>query len=123
MRWGRVLAGGLLAEAMLIVVVIPGAMMGNQHVVIWSAVIGAPVVTFLAALWVCRPLESSFVLHGTLAGLAAMLIYLIPILAGGIDQPPVYWVGHALKVAGGAAGGMFAAKRAAGAVGIARASV
>jgi putative membrane protein (TIGR04086 family) len=111
MRWGRAIAGGFLAEAMLIVVVVPGAVAGSEAIVTWSAVIAAPVVTFLAALWVSRRLESQFVLHGTITGLAAMLIYLIPILAGGIAQPIVYWVAHGLKVAGGAAGGMFAARR------------
>jgi hypothetical protein len=113
MRWGRALVGGLLAEAMLVAVVIPGAVMGSETIVTWSAVIAAPVTTFLAALWVCRPLASRFVLHGTMVGLAAMLIYLIPILAGGIAQPVVYWVAHGLKVAGGAAGGIFAARRSA----------
>jgi len=121
MRWGRAILGGLLAEAMLIVVVAPGGIMGNEAVVTWSAVIGAPIVTFLAALWVCRGVESKLVLHGTLAGLAAMLIYLLPVLAGGVAQPPVYWVAHGLKVAGGAAGGMFAARRMATAAGVARA--
>jgi hypothetical protein len=117
MHWGRAIAGGLLAEAMLILVVVPGAVAGSEAVVTWSAVIAAPVVTFLAALWVCRPLDSRFVAHGAIAGLAAMLIYLIPMLAGGIEQPLVYWLAHALKVAGGAAGGMFAAaRRAPGAV-------
>jgi hypothetical protein len=123
MRWGRAIVGGLLAEAMLVVVVIPGAVMGSETVVTWSAVIAAPVTTFLAALWVCRPLDSRFVLHGTMAGLAAMLIYLIPILAGGIAQPMVYWVAHGLKVAGGAAGGMFAARRIASAGRVAGAAV
>jgi hypothetical protein len=119
MRWGRAIVGGLLAEAMLIVVVIPGAVMGSETVVTWSAVIAAPVTTFLAALWVCRHVDSRFVLHGTMAGLAAMLIYLIPILAGGIAQPLIYWVAHGLKVAGGAGGGMFAARRIASATGAA----
>ena len=115
MRWGRAIAGGLLAEAMLVAVVIPGAVMGSEAVVTWSAVIAAPVTTFVAALWVCRPLDSRFVLHGTIVGLAAMLIYVIPIVAGGIAQPTVYWVAHGLKVAGGAAGGMFTARRIASA--------
>jgi hypothetical protein len=48
-----------------------------------------------------------------------MLIYLIPILAGGIAQPLIYWVAHGLKVAGGAGGGMFAARRIASATGAA----
>ena len=55
MRWGRAIAGGLLAEAMLIVVVVPGAVAGSETLVTWSAVIAAPVVTFLAAQWVSRP--------------------------------------------------------------------
>jgi hypothetical protein len=111
MRVGRAIAGGLIAEILLILVVVPGAVLGREQVVIWSAVIGAPITTFLAALWVCRRLDSHFVQHGALAGLAAMLIYLIPVLAGGIAQPPIYWLGHALKVLGGVAGGMFAARR------------
>jgi putative membrane protein (TIGR04086 family) len=115
MRWGRAIAGGFLAEVMLIVVVIPGAVAGSEAVVTWSAVIAAPLVTFLAALWVSRRLESRVVLHGAITGLAAMLIYLIPVLAGGVSQPLVYWVAHGLKVAGGAAGGMFAARRMASA--------
>ncbi len=123
MRWGRALAGGLLAEAMLIVVVVPGAVVGSETAVTWSAVIGAPIVTFLAALWVSRGIESRFVLHGTVTGLAAMAIYLIPVLAGGVDQPLVYWVAHGLKVAGGAAGGWFAAHRMANATAATRAHV
>lgn len=111
MRWGRAIAGGFIAEAMLIVAVIPGAVLGSQELVTWTAAIGAPVTTFLAALWVSRRLESRFVLHGTLAGLTAMLIYLIPVLAGGVAQPLIYWVAHALKVAGGTAGGFVAAQR------------
>jgi putative membrane protein (TIGR04086 family) len=123
MRWGRAIVGGILAEAMLIVVVIPGAVAGSETVVTWSAVIGSPVMTFLAALWVSRRLESRFVLHGTVVGLTAMLIYLIPVVAGGVVQPLVYWVAHGLKVLGGAAGGMFAARRPASATSVARASV
>ncbi len=122
MRWGRAIAGGLLAEALLIVVV-PGAVAGSEATVTWSAVIAAPVVTFLAALWVCRGIESKFVLHGTMAGLAAMLIYLVPVLAGGVAQPPVYWVAHALTVAGGAVGGFFAARRLAISTTAARADI
>jgi hypothetical protein len=123
MRWGRAVVGGLLAEAMLIVVVLPGLLMGHEAVVTWSAVVGAPIVTFLGALWVCRPLSTKFVLHGATAGLAAMLIYVIPILAGGIEQPPAYWLAHGLKIAGGAAGGMFAARRVLSGGSVARASV
>jgi putative membrane protein (TIGR04086 family) len=123
MRWGRAIAGGVIAELLLIVAVMPGFALGSEPIVIWSAVICAPLATFVAALWVCRRLESRFVLHGALAGLAATLIYLVPVIASGQSQPAVYWVGHGLKVLGGAAGGMFMARRAAGAIGVARARV
>jgi len=121
MRWGRIIAGGFLAEVLLVVAVIPGAVAGNEALVTWAAVIAAPVVTFLAALWVTRRLESQLVLHGTLTGLTAMLIYLIPVLAAGVVQPTVYWVAHGLKIAGGAAGGVFAARRLTNAGSVARA--
>ena len=123
MRWGRAIAGGVMAELLLIVAVMPGFALGSEPIVIWTAVIGSPVMTFLAALWVSRRLESRFVLHGTVAGLTAMLIYLIPIVASGVEQPMAYWVAHGLKILGGAAGGMFAARRAASAVVPARATV
>jgi putative membrane protein (TIGR04086 family) len=122
MRWGRAIAGGFLAEALLIIAVMPGFAMGSEPVVIWTAVIGAGVATFLAALWVARRLESRFVVHGAITGLAAMLIYLIPIVAAGVEQPTVYWLGHALKIVGGAAGGLFAARRMAHPTAVMRAS-
>jgi len=111
MHWGRTIAGGFIAEVMLMIAVMPGFAMGSEPVVIWTAVTGAGVVTFLAALWVARSLESRFVAHGALTGLAATLIYLIPVLAAGVTQPAVYWLGHALKILGGAAGGLYAARR------------
>ena len=123
MRWGRALAGGFIAELLLIVAVMPGFAMGSEPIVTWSAVIVAPLATFLAALWVCRRLESRFVLHGALAGLAATLIYLVPVIASGQTQPAVYWVAHGLKVLGGAAGGMLMARRMASAGSGARATV
>jgi hypothetical protein len=123
MRWGRAIVGGFLAEVMLIVVVLPGGVAGSETIVTWSAMIGAPVVSFLAALWVSRRIESRFVAHGAVTGLSATLIYLIPILAAGVTQPAVYWLGHGLKVAGGAAGGLYAARRKTNATSAARVSV
>ena len=123
MRWGRAIAGGVMAELLLIVAVMPGFALGSEPIVIWTAVIGSPVMTFLAALWVSRRLESRFVLHGALVGLTAAVIYLVPVIAAGQTQPAIYWVGHGLKILGGAAGGLFAARRAASAVGAVRAAV
>ena len=89
MRWGRAIAGGVMAELLLIVAVMPGFALGSEPIVIWTAVIGSPVMTFLAALWVSRRLESRFVLHGAVVGLTACLIYLVPIIAAGSTSRPL----------------------------------
>ena len=123
MRWGRVIAGGFMAEDVLMVAVMPGFLLGSEPIVIWTAVIGSGVTTFLAALWVTKGLESRVVVHGALAGLVAALIYIVLVTASGQAQPPIYWVAHGLKILGGAAGGMFAARRMASAGTAARASV
>jgi putative membrane protein (TIGR04086 family) len=113
MRWGRAIAGGFLAEVLLIIAVMPGFAMGSEPVVIWTAVIGSAVTTFLAALWVTRTVESNFALHGAVVGLSAAAIYLILITAAGQTQPLIYWVAHGLKVLGGVAGGAFAVRHTA----------
>src|SRR2546430_10349938 len=41
----------------------------------YTAPPGSFVMCFLGALWVCRPIESHFILHGTLVGVVAALIY------------------------------------------------
>jgi putative membrane protein (TIGR04086 family) len=119
MRWGRIVAGGFLAEVLLMGAVLPGFFLGSEPAVIWTAVIGSPIVTFLAALWAARRLESRLALQGALVGLAAMLIFLVPMLLAGADQPTVYWLAHGLKVLGGLCGGTFAARRVAGGAAVA----
>jgi hypothetical protein len=64
---------------------------------------------FLFALWVCRRVESRFLLHGALVGIVAALFYLA--LAWNQPQPLLYKVAHALKVVGGVAGGAVASRR------------
>jgi hypothetical protein len=54
MRWRRAIVGGFIAEVLLTIAVMPGFAMGSEPVVIWTAVGGAGVATFLAALWVAR---------------------------------------------------------------------
>jgi hypothetical protein len=64
---------------------------------------------FVFAVWVCRRVESRFVLHGALVGIVAALFYLG--LAWGQPQPLLYRIAHGLKVFGGAAGGIVASRR------------
>ena len=109
MRWGRILAGGFLAELLLIVAVLPALALGAQTAVIWTAVIGSPVTTFLLAWWVGRHIESRFALHGALVGVTASLIYVAITLAQ--PEPFIYIVAHGLKILGGAAGGAVAGRR------------
>ena len=123
MRWGRIVAGGFLAELVLIVLAIPAIMSGNQTVLNWVAVIGSGITSFAGALWVTRRLDSRFALHGALTGLTAALVYIALIVASGQTQPWIYWVAHGFKILGGLTGGVVMARRMVGANGAARASV
>ena len=111
MRWGRIVAGGFLAEVALIVVAIPSLAFGNQNILNWVAVIGSTVTSYGAATWVVRRADSRFAAHGALTGLTAASIYIALIVASGQTQPLIYWVAHGFKIVGGAAGGIFAARR------------
>ena len=64
---------------------------------------------FVFTVWVCKPVESRFILHGALVGIVAALFYLG--LAWSQPQPLLYRIAHGLKVVGGAAGGALASRR------------
>lgn len=113
-RWGRVVYGGFLAELLLVVSVIPlqafGA--GDQAITV-LAVAGSFVALLLVAWWLGRSLPRPIV-HGALMGAAAAAIYTLLYVVGqqfAADTPPmpfIYYVAHALKLTGGAAGGALA---------------
>ncbi len=105
-HWGRILLGGLLAEVALILAIVPLGLRLGDNFIHYSAPPGSFVTCFLAALWVCRPIESHFVLQGTLVGVVAALIYVV--LTRAQPEPFAYIVAHALKLAGGACGGFVA---------------
>ena len=72
-HWGRILLGGLLAEVALILAIVPlGSRFGDKFLH-FTAPPGSFVMCFLGALWVCRRIESHFILHGTLVGVVAAL--------------------------------------------------
>jgi hypothetical protein len=117
-RWGRVLLGGFLAELILFAAVIPLQVAGSGQAAITAlAVIGSFMVFVPVAWWLTRPLATP-VLHGMLMGAAAAAIYLVLQLGTLLlveDAPVVpylYYVAHALKLAGGATGGWLAQRRA-----------
>ena len=117
-RWGRVVLGAFLAELVLVVFVIPiRALGGPESAVTVVAVAGSFFVFVPVAWWLFRSAATP-VLHGALMGVAAVLLYTLLTFVGQYfapDSPPIpfiYYVAHVLKVAGGAAGGWFALRRA-----------
>jgi putative membrane protein (TIGR04086 family) len=110
-HWGRILLGGLLAEVALILAIVPlgsGLDLGDNFLH-YTAPPGSFITCFLGALWVCRGIESRFVLHGTLVGVVAALIYVA--LTRAQPEPFAYIVAHVLKLVGGACGGFVTQRR------------
>ena len=108
-HWGRILLGGLLAEVALIIAIVPLGLRLGENFLHYTAPPGSFIMCLLAALWVCRRIESHFILHGTLVGVVAALIYIG--LTRAQPEPFVYIVAHALKLLGGASGGFIAQRR------------
>ena len=108
-HWWRILLGGLLAEVALILAIVPLGLRLGDNFLHYTAPPGSFVTCFLGALWVCRRIESRFVLHGTLVGVVAALIYIA--LTRAHAEPFAYIVAHVLKLVGGACGGFVAQRR------------
>jgi hypothetical protein len=109
MHWVRILVGGFLAEALLIVLVIPIAVKWGQHPLLYVAPVGSLLTCFGFGLWVGRGVQSRFVVHGLLVGVVAAVIYVALTLAR--PEPMAYVIAHGLKLLGGAAGGWFAGRQ------------
>jgi Kef-type K+ transport system membrane component KefB len=88
-RWGRIVIGASLLEAVLIVAAVPllgfvanplapGAQntSGDYTIFFVSVAAACFVVGTLLGWWVARPLTSQFALHGALTGIVATVIYL-----------------------------------------------
>src|SRR5438045_9448897 len=117
-HWGRIVLGGLLAEVALILAIVPLGLRLGDNFLHYTAGPGSFVMCFLGVLWACRRIESHFILHGTLVGVVAALIYVA--LTRAQPEPLAYIVAHALKLAGGACGGFVAPRRRTAAVSYAR---
>ena len=124
-RWGRIVVGGLLAEVAVMAVFflllgvaqlagVPELAAPMTPLDYADALVSSFISISLFTLWVTRPLESGFVVHGLLVALVAMSLFLLMwgATAGPVTQQPIlYWVAHALKFAGGIAGGLAAERR------------
>jgi putative membrane protein (TIGR04086 family) len=108
-HWGRILLGGLLAEVTLVLAIVPLGLRLGDNFLHYIAPPGSFITCFLGALWVGRRIETRFILHGTLVGMVAVLIYVA--LTRAQPEPFAYIVAHALKLLGGACGGFVAHQR------------
>ena len=85
-RWGRALVGGLLIELALMIVSVPFVAMNSADELPTYVLPATVVAAVLAGLWVARRVERP-VLHGALAGLAAILLYLVLAVIGMLAAP------------------------------------
>jgi hypothetical protein len=115
-----VLGGGVLIELALIVVAVPFFAAGRPEVVSLVIVPATLVVAALCGAWAARGTAAPL-LNGTLAGVAAVVIYAAMALAGMLAAPdqadmtavlsPAYLGSHVCKVFGGALGGWWMGRR------------
>ena len=108
-QWGRVLLAAFLMELVLFAIAVPLYLSGAGRVNFYVVPPVALIATFAVTVWLGRKINSMFVLHGVLIGVVGTLMYLG--LTRAQPEPWQYWVAHALKVVGGAAGGMVLARR------------
>jgi len=108
-QWGRVVLAAFLMELVLFAIAIPLFLSGAGRVLIYVVPPAALIATFAVTVWLGRKINSNFVLHGVLIGIVGTLMYVG--LTRAQPEPWQYWLAHALKVVGGAAGGMVLARR------------
>jgi len=108
-HWLRIFLAGFLAEVSVIALALPIALLVGKNTLTYTAPAASLLACFVFAIWVGRPLTSRFVPHGILVGVVATLIYVA--LTRGGPEPLAYLIAHALKLLGGAAGGLVAARR------------
>jgi hypothetical protein len=108
-QWGRVLLAGFVMELVLVAIAAPLFLSGVGRVLIYVVPPAAFIATFAVTVWLGRKITSKFVLHGVLIGIVGTLMYVG--LTRAEPEPWQYLVAHALKVVGGAAGGMVLARR------------
>ena len=112
-QWLRIVVGGLAAEAGPFIIAVVFYLLPNDSAqLLYVVPVACLCMTLLLGFWVARKAGGLFVLHGTLVGIVAALLYIS--LTLGKTLPPAYLVSHFLKVIGGAAGGLIAKHRAGG---------
>ena len=108
-QWGRVLLAAFLMELVLFAIAVPLDLGGARRVALYVIPPVALLATFAITMWLGRGIASKLVLHGVLIGIAGTLMYVG--LTRARPEPWQYLVANALKVVGGAAGGVALARR------------
>ena len=96
-------------EIILFAVAMPLFLGGEGRLLVYVVPPLALIATFAVTVWLGRGFKTMFVLHGVLIGVIGTLMYIA--LTRAQPEPWQYWVAHALKVVGGAAGGVVLARR------------
>jgi hypothetical protein len=118
-RWIRVLVAAFLLEVVLVVITLAISLFIEVQEILPFVPAVVFVVGFPFGMWVVRKPVSGVVLHGTLVGVVATLIYLGLILGQfgslrpAIDAygPVSFFLANALKILGCIAGSYAAARR------------
>ena len=108
-QWGRVLLAAFLMELVLFAIAVPLNLSGARRVALYVVPPAGLNATFAITVWLGRAFASKFALHGVLIGVAGTLMYVG--LTRGKPEPWQYLVANALKIVGGATGGMVLARR------------
>jgi hypothetical protein len=77
LQWGRIIAGAVLLELALIIVFVPLLASFDPKIVVPFVVVGCFVFGVAAGWWTVRKVRGRHVLHATLVGLVATIIYLL----------------------------------------------
>jgi hypothetical protein len=111
-HWRRVLIGAVLTEASIFATAVPVIVVLGMPTMLkvapYTGAVGSLVMTFVFAVWVGRRVGSRHLLHGVLLAIAATILFVAGTLGTTLDW--VHAFQHLLKVVGGAAGGLVAAK-------------
>jgi len=111
-RWMRVVAAAFLVELVLVALTIPVVALFGMEAFVPFVPITCFVAGFPFGWWAVRKVQSGFVLHGTVIGIVATLIYLALVLSqGGSLRPAIelygpflFFLANALKILGCVAG-------------------
>ena len=109
-QWLRIVLAGIVAELGLFAIAVAFYLLPNGRAALLYVVpVACLCMTLLLGVWAAQKAQGLFMLHGTLVGTVAALLYIT--LTWGKTLPAIYVVSHFLKVIGGATGGYIASRR------------